>query len=377
MVYNRINSFLTVSEKIHQGSSYRSYHFTSRFLSIEVVNNYARRVIGSYFLNLSDQEKKVIIMNHAFEEYAKAGIDKSHSLIEAERKLQLYIANRTSFIDVTPGLIAKSYIMNLYWTKHSILVPFKQTSIECNFADKDLALDSLSKLIEEGKVKIDNEMLLRVDGCDNNEAATKLRIYLEDRHNKKTYMVATDINLEALAMARGLESFVQRQRREIGIAPFESSDFIVRDAFNSANVLNNNRSELLSRINLIFRLSIIAPRLTTSNVVGLTDFIRFVIDKNSMCVMHFLKNSNETQKTLQKNYKHHSLTLETIHRHKVLYSKGNVGNAGLYLWERDQLEFLISELGGNILSFNEAVAIDDLNGIVNVFTVIVEKKEKS
>jgi hypothetical protein len=170
----------SLSKAVKNPSSFR--HFT-----IKAINDYAIKIIGKSFLSLSDSEKKAELDQLVCKEYEKIGITGS-TIEEAERNLQLYMITHPSLIGTKPGLVSANNSLNKYWSAHEILPPFKQGSIDCKFADKDVALDKLSRLIEEEKIKTKDTIFLLVQGCDNNEAATKLRIYLEDKLGKKTYM---------------------------------------------------------------------------------------------------------------------------------------------------------------------------------------------
>jgi hypothetical protein len=191
-------------------------------------------------------------------------------------------------------------------------------------------------------------------------------------------MVATDINLKALSIARGLESLVQQQRIKQGKTPFIPSDFVVHDAFNKEEPLHISETlRKLQSIGLVFRLSIVAPNLTISNVTGIEDFTRSLIKNNDVCVMHFLQNSTETFTTLKKHYRYSDPVERKLQGVSVLYSKGNINNFGLYTWNKEKLEEFISASGGSTLFLDSTEGVDDLGGKIKVLTSIVEKKKKS
>lgn len=343
--------------------------------SIEKINEHAKRIIGKHFINLKDEEKYAKLIKKASKEHKKYGI-RDKDPIKAEESLQKI--KKKWKIGIRPNKVLKKRDQG-YWENpiRRIHSPYVHKTVNGKFADKDLALDGLSKLIESKSISLPKEgVCLVVKGCDNNEAATKLRIYLQENKSIKTLMIATDVNPKALLIARGLDALVRSNLKKKGKKPYVQSDIVRHDAFNKNELLPRKKIKL-PIIELDFRLPTIVPALEKKNTFGIEGYVIDAIKGSNICIMNFLEESDQTSDILQKTYQYEKPIEKSINSvPATFYQTEKNKEEGMYSWKKDNLRSFISNSGGDTLFLESSEAIVDSGKKIKVLSAIIKNSKK-
>src|SRR3990167_9145328 len=356
-----------------------------RSFCIKKINNCATIIFGD-FLILDDLNKLDLLRKCAWQEYKQVAareefkkinpneknIEEAKNIEEGEEIFQALIEILPPPLGIpkaSPGVISLDDFTVQFWSSlnhHTVRAPFKQHTSQSIHIDKDKALDMLSKLIEERKIKLQDDILILAKGCDNNEAAVKLRLFIAIELKKRTYMIATDINYNALCMTRGLDLLVQENLAKMNEPSFPPANIIARDTLNREDPLII-KNMIGQKIALLFRLTAITP------LQKIKDLISDVIKNNDICVMHFFEDASLTIDAFNTR-RYHNRVEEEIDGVQISYYLTNNKKMNLIVWKQDALAKFIDKQQGRILKMSQINANNDHGEGSSFFVCIVEKK---
>ena len=340
-----------------------------RSFCIEKIDACASKVFTKDFLHSEDFLKLKCLEAYSWKEYKINNIQEK-TIEKAEQKFQVLLAADPSLLSIrsaTPGTFSPKST-SIFWSSerhHTVRAPFKQGSVKSKHEDKDEALDMLSKLIGKGTIKLQDDVILLAKGCDNNEAAVKLRLYMAIELKKRTHMIATDVNFNALSRARGLDLLVQEKLFNHTNISFPLSNIIVRDMFNHDDPLII-KGQIGQRIAMPFRLTALTP------LEKLEKQITALINKNDICVMHFFEDTSSTTKALTNEYKYSKRSQLNKGNTEISYCHGN--GLDISIWKQDVLRTFIHQQGGHVLEMKQVITESDTGAKINLLICIVEKK---
>lgn len=313
------------------------------------------------FKDLKDKDKLEKLKESAIEVYQASGVEIQDTVEKTEMVYQRFLVEQPKPLPIYPSEISKDKT-TVYWHNyHKVGAPFKQATTNLKHEDKEVALDMLFQLQSEGRIKIDQEVvLLIINGCDNNEAGIKMRLRLEEK-GVKTQVVATDVSLDALSKSRGLDHFINKRLPNI-----PESTIVLHDFFLEGSDTNIDSEH--QKIALPFRLTAIAPQDKVKEAV------KKVISSSDICILHFLEDKELTQKTLERRrFQAHRKTLE-IEGLEIPYYESKKGNT-ICVWNREKVSKVIELSGGAVLEIKAVETHDDEDNSINMIVVVVENQK--
>ena len=335
-----------------------------RSYSIAKINGITGNVLGTEFLNSSDEEKKRILASFAINRYDKEGIISPKKLEKREALYQVSLIEQEDPTRIKPSELSVDKTTAYWATTHQPAAPYKRGTPRSRHEDKDAGLDILTKHLANQQVLPDVEVLiLALQGCDNNDAGNKLLLYLALEKMKRVHMVATDVNFAALALTRGLYEFSTYRAGQDAINT--KADIVVHDFFNDQTPLII--PEIAQRIALPFRLTAIAPIEKISTVV------KMLILENDICVMNFLVDEENTRNTLMNHRNLTSKTKKTVNNVEIHYYQSIKGHS-ICVWTEATLRTFIDQSDGEILEINNIPTTDDHGNDIRVLVALIARK---
>jgi hypothetical protein len=331
--------------------------------SIAKINGVTGSILGTEFLNSSDEVKKRVLASFAINRYDKEGIASQKKLEKREALYQISLVGQQDQTIIKPSPISTNKTTAYWATTHQPAAPYKRGTARSKHEDKDAGLDILSKhLAKQHALPGEEVLILALQGCDNNDAGNKLLLYLSLEKMKKVHMVATDVSFAALSLTRGLYEFsTYRVGQNLLNA---KADMVIHDFFNDETPLFI--PEIAQRIALPFRLTAIAP------IEKISFAVKSLIHNNDLCVMNFLADEENTRNTLVNHRNLTSKMSRIIDNIEINYYQSVKGHS-ICVWTEATIRMFIQQSHGQILEIDNIPTTDDHGNDIRVLVALVSR----
>lgn len=305
-------------------------------------------------------EKRVAIKAASMLEYDKLAV-RGNSLAERELCVQGLQGNPWELHTLVSAGID-------HWANRSeekIAVPFVDGSIRSRYKDKDVLVHAFFDLVHRKVMKIEDRPVLVAEGCNSHDANLLIQVWLANKGISPT-VLAGDVNLSALGLARGTVSIQADHFHQVTSTRFSPTYFLHRDGVKHPVVSSSIPNSQL--LHVPFRLPAIQPPEI------LTQWLKAKVKTlkvHDYCMMCFLEDHIDAHETLTRHHMRHIRQNRVLDVEVEHYSTSNKRSQAC-LFKTSAIEQVMNRVGVKVLFLDRIAAEDDWGNQAPIIAVIVE-----